>query len=372
MVTEKAKNALEFGSKVNLDGCMYEQYKAGLGANSANQHMGQRKLLLSEVQLLTRYYSRNVKHPILVYVGAAPGHHLLFLRELFPKVEFILYDGAGFDKELKKFPGTFELHNEFFDTEKCRGLLDGRLKGRNFMFVSDIRLGATGKVAFEKQVMRDMDLQAEWVRVLQPQYSLLKFRLPYHLKAGDTVKYFKGDLMYGIWPKVDSGETRLMVSRANINASVDWDFEKYEQTMFFHNKYVRGFCFAGDVKAEYEPFVLSKNNIYCPCYDCISELNVYMAYVTSAIKNALPASAFTLADVIQLYAKYFTRGTKTFPVSYDKNRNTKINFAKMELANIDTMLIQKRANCAPVTSGVKSVPAIVKRIPSPKLKPLDK
>ena len=52
-------------------------------------HLGQRKLLLTEVNFLTNYsdLSKNIN-----YIGAAPGHHIEFLSTLFSDHTFYLYD----------------------------------------------------------------------------------------------------------------------------------------------------------------------------------------------------------------------------------------------------------------------------------------
>jgi len=55
---------------------------------------GQRKLLLAEIDFLTRYVQEGVT---VVYAGAAPGTHLNYLAELFPSVKkFVLVDPAEF------------------------------------------------------------------------------------------------------------------------------------------------------------------------------------------------------------------------------------------------------------------------------------
>jgi hypothetical protein len=135
----------------------------------ANIHVGQRKLLLSEIQLLTMYYKRNTIHPTVVYVGAAPGHHIRFLHILFPKIEFILYDGAPYEPALKaaaaaaanKAKTTYELHNSFFTDDTCREIAARKLQ--KLIFISDIRMGEDNKNRFEDLVGRDNAAQRGWV-----------------------------------------------------------------------------------------------------------------------------------------------------------------------------------------------------------------
>jgi hypothetical protein len=53
-------------------------------------HIGQRKLLMNELQFLTNYFSDNFD--FVIYAGAAPSEHLPVLLDLFPRVRFLLID----------------------------------------------------------------------------------------------------------------------------------------------------------------------------------------------------------------------------------------------------------------------------------------
>jgi hypothetical protein len=59
-------------------------------------HWGQRKLLLSEIDLLTQVAVECPLFPLVIYAGAAPGHHVPFLAELFPTAHFVLVDPSQF------------------------------------------------------------------------------------------------------------------------------------------------------------------------------------------------------------------------------------------------------------------------------------
>lgn len=256
-----ASQDLVFDTQVRLKDPKYKEvydpnYK------SHNMHLGQRKLLMSEIQMLTAYYAdKPEKDPVILYIGAAPGSHLITLLTLFPRIKFILYDGAKFDPNLRKNK-RFELHNEFFDDAKAAAYAGYK----HLLFVSDIRLTET---QFEAGVMRDMKMQADWVKIIDPVMSLLKFRISYDSKPGDKIKYLKGTLLFGIWAKPLSGETRLLVKQADNKKMVSYDFSKYEQTQFYHNKQVRPFCF----RQAYDKFSKQMSK-YCPCYDCFAELMV--------------------------------------------------------------------------------------------------
>ena len=250
-----------------------------------NVHLGQRKLMLSEMQVLLKYYEINPeKHPVVLYIGSAPGIHLLTLSNMFPNVKFILYDGAKIYTPLKKHP-KFEVHDSttgvpkkendgFFTTEKCNKIVK-KLDIDSLIFICDIRLS---EEEFEKGVIRDMELQKTWMIILKPFLSLVKFRLPYG-ESITELSYFKGEIFYGIWPPLLSTETRLMVYQKDIieNNTMLYNIDDYEGIMYYHNKYIRPRC-QSIIPKIFSKYILAKNNIYCSCYDCISELNVLNKY----------------------------------------------------------------------------------------------
>ena len=57
-----------------------------------NCHWGQRKLLFSELEFLTKVsFHLNLDECVVVYVGAARGTHISILASLFPNVRFIFF-----------------------------------------------------------------------------------------------------------------------------------------------------------------------------------------------------------------------------------------------------------------------------------------
>jgi len=239
-----------------------------------NVNLEKRKLILSEIQMLTKYYksrSQNRK-AIVLYAGAARTH-LILLSIMFPNISFILFDGAKFDPILKKYPiPVYEIHEGVVTTDVIKEIKTKLSSTKlDLLFISDIRLES------EDHVDRDMSLQEEWMEILKPKMSLLKFRMSYNMKHGDKFKYTKGDILFGIWPKSLSGETRLLVHQEDIGTKINYDFKTYEEIMFYHNKYDRSLCYPISELKMYS-MINSPNNMYCPCFDCMSELNVLNLY----------------------------------------------------------------------------------------------
>ena len=243
-----------------------------------NTHLGQRKLMLSEMQLLNEYYKLYPTDSVItiISVGSAAGHHLIQLHEMYPKTKWILIDPAPFDKRLFTRPETYRIINELFTDDICEQLKK-ELKDEKFLFVSDIR---RDEKDFEAGVIRDMQLQYKWVKKLLPLLSLLKFRMNYKMKKGDTLPYLNGNLLYGIWATPVSGETRLLVKQDDINKKDKiYNFNDYEEIMFYHNKNERTTCFSKyKNKTKYKNFIENKNNLYCECFDCLQELNILFEY----------------------------------------------------------------------------------------------
>ena len=245
---------------------------------NANTHLGQRKLMLSEMQLLNEYYKLFPTNSVItiISVGSAGGHHLIQLNKMYPETKWILIDPAPFDKRLYNRPEIYRIINKLFTDDIC-DQLKKELKDEKFLFVSDIR---RDEKDFEAGVIRDMQLQYDWVKKLSPFLSLLKFRMNYKMKKGDTLPYLNGDLLYGIWAPPISGETRLLVKQNDINKKDKiYNFNDYEEIMSYHNKTERTTCFSKyKNKSKYKNFIENKNKLYCECFDCLQELNILFEY----------------------------------------------------------------------------------------------
>ena len=249
------------------DQSLREPYRQRTDENKTSIHWGQRKLHLSEVEFFTIYWNAQlIPNPLCVYAGAAPGTHIVLLSQMFPSFTFHLYDPADFDiQESDKI----RLFKEYFTDEVA-----SRYSGRNdVFFVSDIRtadykslqneaLATRGVTEFnndgtpkaphsiikdawkeaeiknEDQIWGDMNMQQNWVLVMNPEHALLKFRLPYVLDGNDRiVQYLKGIVYWQVWAPQTSTETRLKPVRnaSGVYELADWNILEYEQWCFYQN-----------------------------------------------------------------------------------------------------------------------------------------
>ena len=254
----------KYYSTLNLPLCrIMEDYHPSLPYRRRNDeeksviHWGQRKLLLAEIEFLTKYgdLSNNV-----VYVGAAPGTHTKFLTELFPYHNFYLYDPAPFAANLRGLKNV-ETHQVLFTDDVAE-----QWRNSQVLFISDIRsadpdLMEEGEV--EDNVISDMNAQMKWCEMIEPVMCSLKFRLPW--RKGET-EYFDGDIYYQVWGPPTTTETRLI---SNCKKKKKFNNTSYEQRLFYFNTVVR-------LGLYYHP--------YCPavgidyCYDCACEIHILSEY----------------------------------------------------------------------------------------------
>eukprot|EP00050_Salpingoeca_kvevrii_P003303 m.221305 g.221305 ORF g.221305 m.221305 type:complete len:382 (+) comp10805_c2_seq15:473-1618(+) len=199
------------------------KYRRRRGETKTVIHWGQRKLLLSEVEFLTKYARSGTT---VVYAGAAPGTHTSFLIRLFPHVSFVLVDPAPFSRRLCESERV-HLRQELF-TDAIAAEFAGQ---SDILFVSDVRscdwqLLSDSEV--EKQVEDDMAAQMRWHDIIKPRHSMLKFRLSWN--AGET-EYLDGEIFLPIWGPITTTEARL-ITPENSTARRMWVNTTYEEQMF--------------------------------------------------------------------------------------------------------------------------------------------
>jgi hypothetical protein len=236
---------------------------------------GQRKLLMSEIEFFTIYWNpEEISNPHCVYAGAASGEHILILSDMFPNFTFDLYDPR---KEAFNINETdkIKIIPEYFTNETAE-----RYKDRSdVFFLSDIRtadyienqkniakkyglvitynnLNKINEVLPEKiqremdsltdeQIFKDMLMQQDWIKIMNPEHALIKFRLPYY-QGYDfkdlNVSYLKGVVYWQIWQPPTSTETRLKPIRNKDTKKYEegnWNIQEYEEWCYNHNVYTR-------------------------------------------------------------------------------------------------------------------------------------
>lgn len=194
------------------------------------QHKGQRKLLLSEIDFLANTSKDN---DTVIYVGAGPGYHINLLSDMFPKLNFILYD----EREMFVNKKNVVKHRKLFTDSEAKTYVDE--KKINILFISDIRtLKSINKKEHENNIYKNMMMQKKWIEIIKPKYSMVKFRIPFTKKSID---YFNGDLHFQVWARKLSTETRLWVKRSSVISKKikTYDLTNYENALFYFNTETR-------------------------------------------------------------------------------------------------------------------------------------
>lgn len=214
----------------------YEEIKTSCSTNIRKKyHMGQLKLLMSEILFLSKV---SQKGDIVVYAGAAPGYHTYKLAKMFPDLKFELWDPRKFDIKERD---NITTHQNFFTVDVAHKYAQRK---EDILFISDIRDKEFGRVVKEKNIKRkfeideqvittDMKRQMEWTKIIKPKWAYLKFRLPY--KSGTTL-YFPGKIYLQPYSPV-STETRLMTH--DYDHLVEYNHTVNDERMAYFNCYIR-------------------------------------------------------------------------------------------------------------------------------------
>jgi cap2 methyltransferase len=257
----ESRTDIEF-NRLLLPDAPGQEYRRRRGESKTVIHWGQRKLLLSEIEFLTKF---GVPGATVVYAGAAPGTHALYLIELFPELKFVLVDPAPFSKKLKEGPQCL-LRQEFF-TDKLAQEYAGCDK---VLFLCDIRSCDHTLISdpeVEDKVLEDMQAQQRWHDIMQPIKSMLKFRLPW--RPGYT-EYLAGDVYLQAFGPISTTETRLV---PHGHSRVIWNNKKYEEQMFYFNTVTRVARYPHPMPVGRPGYGLDY------CYDCRAEVEILSEYL---------------------------------------------------------------------------------------------
>ena len=197
---------------------------------------GQRKLVLGEIQFLSLFWDpKKVKNPIMVVAGAAPAYHYSIIELLFPELSQIaLYD----PRPCKiKETGKIKIYQQLFtdDTAKEWAGKD------NIIFISDIRSSDYTQCKNidenEIQIMKDMEDQMRWYKIIRPYQAMLKCRFPYQEgNSPSKMNYLYGFILKQPYAPNTSTETRLVPIP---DREIIYDCLKYESQLYYYNTVVR-------------------------------------------------------------------------------------------------------------------------------------
>ncbi len=239
-------------------------------------HMSKLKQCSLGLEAITLMVTRvpHLKH--IVYAGAAPGQHVLFLAEAFPSLEFHLYDPAPFllrekadlDPEYAAVADRIHINATPF-TEALA--IEWAERSRETAFVCDVRSGGDYQEEFELEIGNNMRRQHVWWEKMRPAAALLRIRFPD--RGPPTVEYPEGMILTRPFGPPGAAEANLLIWQGS--RLVEYDPRWFRDAMTFVNTTLR-------------ETVLYDHKIppgyirgLCRCFDCarlVAAVETYVAF----------------------------------------------------------------------------------------------
>ena len=220
-------------------------------------HWGQRKLLINLMYFVSKYAQSNSRVDV-IYMGAAPGHNINILLDIFPNIHWHLFDEEPI--VVREDPRT-NIHQRYF-LEQDVDTWNKKAPESIVLLVSDIRnLGmksAQSTSSQEQQIRNywtkrqelpetsnsdkllidDQQLQRTWVERIRPTAAMLKFRTPF--VTGTEYEYLDGQVMFQPWVGPSSSETRLIIERPDGEYKTrQYSVAVFSNQLFYHNQVSR-------------------------------------------------------------------------------------------------------------------------------------
>ena len=209
-------------------------------------------LALVEEQMQKAEDSRSIR---LVVAGASPGTHMLVLLEHIRGwrqargVQIHLYDPLPLDAELQAIVDSDESMS--FEPKPFTDQHAEKWQKSNedfcVVFFSDIRSQIHSKWQHvhgdEVQIAADMQAQQTWVKIMQPEYCMLKFHAPHATKdkkkVQKSLRYLHGTLYEQAWVGLFSAEYRLFCTKKDMRRDQQYDTKQIERHAFYHTLITR-------------------------------------------------------------------------------------------------------------------------------------
>lgn len=156
--------------------------------------------------------------------------------------------------------------------EFCKKLIDGRqgrYKDCKVIFWCDLRTNETTTSApSDLDILWNHAMMYNWIKVMIPDYCMLKFRCPFVMKDPSTLnysshqedfdiatrngndfvshylktgnmRYYAGKIYLQCWEDRDSAETRLWLTKDDYESLVEYDRVAFEEIIYYYNHFER-------------------------------------------------------------------------------------------------------------------------------------
>lgn len=261
---------------------------------------GQVKLLLVEIRYMLRILPRlRMPNPkLIIYIGAAPGLHLLRLMKMFhnPSMHWMLYDKAVFHPALEKVKEIYNITivNSFFTQHDIK-VIRSNWKEFEIHIISDIRYSSSDEPT-TIDLIRDYTLENNTVIGLNPATALLKWRYPFvdqKSSAGLSQTFSFSRVVGEEWlqpfAKPDSSEMRLFVDGTTIEMR-----EVTVSDMLLAERLLSGYKYIDRYKPRIIPSDVEQIITSCRCNDC-AQINML---ATECKNNGISFTAKDVDDMV--------------------------------------------------------------------------
>jgi hypothetical protein len=279
-------------------------YRRRTSEHKSVVHWTERRLLLEAVEFLTtikkdRLIKRKKEREIVLYSGAAPGHHVNLLSAWFRSdFNFVVFDHRKFELTTRE---NLTIRQEPFTDKTAR-----EYENKGVIFICNTKF-ADQHHYDEDGIKNDMNLQRMWCEILRPRIALLDFRVSWN--KGKT-EFFPGKLRYPIWGHPSGTDCRIEVEfplkkkkdnddgddamiTYEMPSMVMYDHSIHEERMFHFNTIARVQLYRHGIKPDGVTRTLDH------CYDCMSEIRVIHRYIETMEQRKVDVSrARTMSELI--------------------------------------------------------------------------
>ena len=292
-----------------------------------NCHAGQRKLLFSEIEFLTKLSKKyDLNNILIVYIGSAAGFHLPLLFALYPELEYVLIDPAKFKFKKYGFTNKYHIINDYYTDETHLQIKKINSNNKLIAVISDFRSEAT-----DEKTYLDMIKQQYWLIQLDAVAYILKTRFPYAGKEFDykyyqydipedikhkieetktthsknSFLYLDGSIYTQIWASPRSSETRIIKIKKSENELFklkDYDVYAYDGQLNYFNNNVRKQCF------KYKKSNTAKYHLFCfdDGYESTVEYYLIYKYLKDYKKVKTPSNEEILQKLFEINNQFQT------------------------------------------------------------------
>ena len=231
-------------------------------------HWGQLKMFLVLLAFFLKTIKQSDKEVHVIYAGSATGDNILLLCKFFPNTFWYLTDPRDHNKLLYNHKQIKEINKQYFDdilANKYYEKFKDRNKSVKLLFTSDIREGTD-----DDKVLLDQELNINWHKIIQPNYSYLKFRCGY--ETNNLYDYYKGKIYVQCYAPHGSTETRILLKTKL--KPYTYNIEEFQGKLLYFNKIIR---------PAFHKSIIKSNKLFDNCYDC-----VYFGYLIKKYINKFP------------------------------------------------------------------------------------